>query len=254
MSPSVLPVKKWSHVKQFATHGSCKLFFTFPLCILHTFLCPSLGQAYSTRALNYQIEASLLFRTSVSEIDQHNCDAMVLFSGLSMFHEVCMLQLQDTTPTALQDDDIIGELLRIFTLIRNLVRIWIPCFLCIMNGRITILLVKPGRADGDARVAEHVYLALSKLEVLNQIVITQINDKVAYSTVIRLLANISELVVTYPDGWSPIMRWAFHLPERYIQLLRNREQFAMVILAHYCVIVHHSQNWWCMLGWSEKVF
>jgi hypothetical protein len=28
----------------------------------------------------------------------------------------------------------------------------------------------------------------------------------------------------------------------------------LVVLAHYCVIVHHSQKWWCMKGWSEKVF
>jgi hypothetical protein len=44
------------------------------------------------------------------------------------------------------------------------------------------------------------------------------------------------------------------LPATFFQILQDRDPLSFVIMAHYCVVVHHAQKLWCMEGWRVKVF
>jgi hypothetical protein len=177
---------------------------------------------------------------------------MLMFTVFSLWCEVATLHLHE--PKQHDAGDIIDELLRMFALVRRIVSLWASCLHLIRQAEIAGLLLRPGRTDGDARVASHVYTALSTLEDLNESTTVDIGDKEVYKVVIKRLSQLAETVVTQPDDWSHVMRWGNVIPERFLQLLKAQEQLALVVLAHYCVIVHHSQKWWCMKGWSEKVF
>lgn len=47
--------------------------------------------------------------------------------------------------------------------------------------------------------------------------------------------------------------WAFRTPIRYQDLLRERESFALVLLAHYAVILHHMRDTWWVGDWGLRI-
>ncbi|KAH8593125.1 hypothetical protein B0O99DRAFT_628147 [Bisporella sp. PMI_857] len=49
-------------------------------------------------------------------------------------------------------------------------------------------------------------------------------------------------------------RWALRLPTRYLDLTRRRNPMAMVVLAHYCVVLHYAESTcWFFEGWARTV-
>ncbi|KAJ5820538.1 hypothetical protein N7474_006129 [Penicillium riverlandense] len=49
-------------------------------------------------------------------------------------------------------------------------------------------------------------------------------------------------------GW-----WAIILPQRFLELLRKREPFALVILAHYSALLQYLKHQWCFDEWCVRV-
>lgn len=47
--------------------------------------------------------------------------------------------------------------------------------------------------------------------------------------------------------------WIFRLPVKYQELLREREPFALVVLAHYAVILHRLRDCWWMGDWGMRI-
>ncbi|KAF3387750.1 hypothetical protein F1880_001314 [Penicillium rolfsii] len=47
--------------------------------------------------------------------------------------------------------------------------------------------------------------------------------------------------------------WAFRIPVRFQDLVRAKEPFALVILAHYAVVLHHMHQSWWMGNWGTLI-
>lgn len=47
--------------------------------------------------------------------------------------------------------------------------------------------------------------------------------------------------------------WAFRIPVRFQDLVREREPFALVVLAHYAVVLHHMHQSWWMGNWGTRI-
>jgi hypothetical protein len=58
---------------------------------------------------------------------------------------------------------------------------------------------------------------------------------------------------TRPSDWSISLRFAMNVPESLIGRIRSREPLALVILAHYCVLLHRAPVRWWAVGWGSKV-
>ena len=89
------------------------------------------------------------------------------------------------------------------------------------------------------------YIALAKLERLNEVMTKVLSDKEIYSRIIKWLTQEAEDVLTYREDWMGTAHgWAesLSLPERYLELLKEREPLMLVLLAHYCVIALHKET------------
>jgi hypothetical protein len=277
-------VSKWPSWQNFVPQEGVKhpyvlesllSFSALHIASLNKLSSPDRKDFYSQLAMRHQGKAYAAFCSQVRKIEPGNCDAVVMFSALAVLYEVCMMHLQDLKDGHVhvhvdmdadldggeqkgsgsgKENDAIDALLRLFMMLRNLVRMWSSCAHWIIQGNVARLLMKPGRIDTDARVADRLHTALAKLEITNQERTQNGADREIYSTILGTLITLSEIVVRFPDDWAPVMRWSIPLPERFIQLLKDKEPLALVILAHYCIIVHFSQKWWCMRGWSEMAF
>ncbi|OQE42429.1 hypothetical protein PENCOP_c004G05197 [Penicillium coprophilum] len=47
--------------------------------------------------------------------------------------------------------------------------------------------------------------------------------------------------------------WSFHIPAKFLELLQARRPFALVVLAHYTVILHHLRGSWWMGDWGNRI-
>ncbi|KAL9605281.1 MAG: hypothetical protein Q9179_001529 [Wetmoreana sp. 5 TL-2023] len=47
--------------------------------------------------------------------------------------------------------------------------------------------------------------------------------------------------------------WPVEVPDKFIQLLKAGAPEALVILAHYCVVLHHLNDYWWMRGWAAHL-
>lgn len=56
---------------------------------------------------------------------------------------------------------------------------------------------------------------------------------------------------TDPGIWG--LSWIFRIPSAYLNLVRSREPLALIILAHYCVVMYHLLEWWWMGDWGVAV-
>jgi len=47
--------------------------------------------------------------------------------------------------------------------------------------------------------------------------------------------------------------WPIMVPEAYLTSVRNLEPFAIVILAHYGVVLHRAMPQWYIIGWGAQI-
>lgn len=70
--------------------------------------------------------------------------------------------------------------------------------------------------------------------------IDQLNSCLAYTT-----------HSTDPGIWG--LSWILRVPSAYLDLVQSREPLALIILAHYCVVMYHLRERWWMGDWGVAV-
>ena len=57
------------------------------------------------------------------------------------------------------------------------------------------------------------------------------------------------------DGWeiSGVFYWCFRAPEKYLEALLDKKQFALVIFAWFCVMLKQLEGLWWMTGWTQHL-
>ncbi|TPX13403.1 uncharacterized protein E0L32_006133 [Thyridium curvatum] len=52
---------------------------------------------------------------------------------------------------------------------------------------------------------------------------------------------------------SNVYSWLLKMGEPFIEMLKRRDPLALVIFAHFCVVLNSLENWWWMQGWSTHL-
>ena len=74
-----------------------------------------------------------------------------------------------------------------------------------------------------------------------------------YEETIMHLDGALESLSRGEDSMSPALRWICKVPARFIDMLEERRPFALVILAHYTVIMYNLREQWWMGEWGKSV-
>ncbi|KAL2807999.1 hypothetical protein BJX63DRAFT_54027 [Aspergillus granulosus] len=98
-------------------------------------------------------------------------------------------------------------------------------------------------------------LAIMSLNQLNMNLALQDprHDKDLYGTTIKHLGSALDKVSRDGETMIVAFQWIFQVPSKFMELYRQREPFALVILAHYAVIIHFLRRHWWMGEWGIRL-
>ncbi|KAE8395451.1 hypothetical protein BDV23DRAFT_95124 [Aspergillus alliaceus] len=205
---------------------------------------------YFSIALEHQNRALALFRPVVLSINRENSHTVFAFAGVLFQLAFAMSPCSPFADTY----DSIRDLIQAFTLCRGLREIIGASWGWVKEGKFADMLVN---VDDTKHwpLPEAVQAAISHLESLNQYRRSEIADHDAdcYGSAISHLKDMMEIYQDKPRRVELALRWPFGLEPKYLDLLKDHDPMALVILAHYCLVLHHFRHHWWMEGWSSHV-
>ncbi|KAK9492442.1 hypothetical protein V1508DRAFT_158707 [Lipomyces doorenjongii] len=241
---TVIPKEALAH--RFLMHGLLALSALHLIEINNGDKGPS-RMMYMEIATRHQSLALSSFRPELNSITPLNCNALFAFSCfLSIFafaSSQCMGIEQGMAP--------VEEIVQAFSLLRGVYEILHMAWDWIEKGQLEPLLRHPGTSTTGAVSAE-ARAALDHLEEVN-------NDNRDSEAKEVCCAAIHKLRESFENFYSQClqvriaMAWPITVPPAYIILLKSRQPMALVILAHYCVILRWLERCWWLTGWSEKL-
>ncbi|KAJ9284662.1 hypothetical protein DTO021C3_7789 [Paecilomyces variotii] len=203
---------------------------------------------YLTVATSHQCQALATFRSEVETITQENATPVLVFSCFLILYE---LGLMHPNHQICDVQDPITRFVQSVMLIHNAVNSlrqvpWLKV------GPVMHLLLRSTR-ENTPRVPPEVYQALGQLDILNETTTADEHERQTYTDAIQHLRDCFEVVSVSPGEWLPSLRWANLVSSQYVETIREKRPMALVILVHFCLLVHHSPERWWMRGWNETI-
>lgn len=97
-------------------------------------------------------------------------------------------------------------------------------------------------------------VSLNNLEALNASFVEQPNhDYQCYTKSISALKELSAQTYSRPISMTLAGGFPIKSPVSYIEKLKNREPFSLVVLSHYCAFLHVSRENWFLQSWGSCV-
>ncbi|KAL3482585.1 hypothetical protein BJX62DRAFT_112375 [Aspergillus germanicus] len=148
--------------------------------------------------------------------------------------------------------DPLGEMLQIFTFIKSTMEFSSPILTGPKSAEMRQLTyiegIDPGRG-----LSGFSCLAISALYGLNATRILDWQDNRAFHQSINMLKDLFANIDSGAEPVSKTFMWISETPARFHHLLHQRHPFAFVILAHYCVALHHLRRAWWISSWGQNV-
>lgn len=125
----------------------------------------------------------------------------------------------------------------------------------------------PELSPGSRNTSQHLRPArlqyhepLSRLRSFVSVLEAEEQTMVKYSTALERLTacfeNANNMALSPDDIQARIravMKWLYGLEDGYLQALQKKRPVALVILAHFAVLLHEVRQMWCMEGWGTHV-
>ncbi|KAJ6022943.1 uncharacterized protein N7446_013297 [Penicillium canescens] len=107
----------------------------------------------------------------------------------------------------------------------------------------------------EVAVPDDVLRALDHLERLNAQYGQQpgIHGGKSYEPAIRSMKELAPFTYSGPTSLTLVGGWAIRSSPEFLEGLKNREPFPLVILAHFCVFLHITRENWCIGSWGRVV-
>ncbi|EEP80005.1 predicted protein [Uncinocarpus reesii 1704] len=197
---------------------------------------------YIELATRHQNLALASFRPQLSNITPSNCHAVFAFSSLI----AALAFAFSKTAGNVRSGEPVEQVLQDFFLFRGVEGVLNTFWEIIRKGKLGPLVRRPSDLTCSQPISRDVINALDYLHDCNGETVTHISaeEKAAYNHAIRELRISFERC---PSSWETVFRWPIVLPEAYLMHLKKRQPMALVILAHYCVILGRLDDCW----WSQ---
>jgi hypothetical protein len=152
--------------------------------------------------------------------------------------------------------DFIDELLKIFHICKGSMKVLLEVHHWVQAGDLALLVSMQEPPDASSLMArgrryEDVIAALNQLRSSN----ASARDDSVYSETIEALRVVLESLESH-DGIGAItsaFRFIFRVPISFLEAAENHEPLALVILAHYGVVMHHLRGHWWMGAWGNQL-
>jgi hypothetical protein len=237
----VVPVEARSHL--FLMHT---VLATAALHSAH--LKPTESSRYVYIARDYHGKAMALFRSNVSEVTQGNGSAVLAFAFLLVIF--CLGS--SFIPNVPSPTDPIDSFFEALSALRGFWQL-LPTVRPVAGESPVAGWVQQSRKLYSIPPDSDVFEALAALDAVNETSVTEEAEKDVYRSGIRLLRKFFSDVPLYPTTWEVIFTWPLAITDEYATYLASRQPMALLILAYWCVPIHHAPHRWFLSQWGERI-
>jgi hypothetical protein len=207
---------------------------------------PQTSSPTNTEAISHQIEASRLFRASISEVNKHNWLAVLLFtSAVAVFH---------FNSTRYAHDDGVAEILlalRSAAVMGKEVGPWL--FQSRFGLVIRMISAETAAPPSDTSDTQR---ALDALSLLSNVIE---GSDISYKTkeicqhALAMLREWVRSVNRQPKTWMDLFWWPAAVRDDYVSLVAQNDPASLTIFLHWCAAMRNAPNRWFLQGWVEAV-
>ncbi|KAK4693648.1 hypothetical protein P7C71_g3792, partial [Lecanoromycetidae sp. Uapishka_2] len=216
-------------------------------------LRPDKQNHYAQIAIKQQDAALGSFRAIMSNMDQSNCDAFFALSSLIVVYGFESPKNSDSLGMFNcngQDSDDWLPLIRGVNSVLQNVWPWIK------NGRLRGLIHDHQQQQPQKGLPSVLEEQLAQLEKLCESSADGHDAIEAYQQALMFLRMCFVRMNNRPSYECEVsiaFLWPVMIPQEYISMLNMRRPEALIILAHYCVILHHLDDYWWVRGWAMHI-
>ncbi|KUJ13207.1 uncharacterized protein LY89DRAFT_709107 [Mollisia scopiformis] len=243
--PSAVPLSQTLILNQAMQHHFL-LHGLLALSALHLADSHVNSQLYTRIATAHHTRGLSLYDSILSSMDGANYSASIAFSSITAIFALGISRPQTSRVIGL---DLVDDLIQVFQLSngwRKVVQAAGDLKLLPSSTTITSL----NDANTTPCLSLDTQKAFDRLHALNQG-----QDAAIYSPAISALKSVfATLEGTANDNPHVALDWAGGIPEGFLDLVSSRYALALVIVAHYCVVLHRAPRVWWLRGWGEGLF
>ncbi|PGH29786.1 hypothetical protein GX50_07457 [[Emmonsia] crescens] len=212
------------------------------------------GLPYKELARTHYDDAVATFRSTVPQMTKSNSSAVFAFSHLTIYFAFGSSKFSVNNGRM---EDPIGELLDVFTLLRTAMETLRSSWDSLADGPLAVLLQRGPAITDRQYLPPDIAMGLELMEQFCQsLPAMRDNDGTVnetYQVAIQQLWDSFVMAETKRKDWSMALRFPIIFSEQTLLSLRRREPTALVLLAHFCVLLHRAPTRWWAEGWSEQV-
>ncbi|KAJ5167659.1 uncharacterized protein N7482_003253 [Penicillium canariense] len=151
-----------------------------------------------------------------------------------------------------EGSDVLEDFLEVFELTRWLVGVMMMTTDRVADGELYSLVRPEPTRPTMPDMSQLVILALRRQNA-EEATRNPSHEKEVYEQALEHLRQALEHLMNGGEPKDFAFCWTFRIPARFQDLLRDREPFALVVLAHYAVILHHLRESWWMGHWGTRI-
>ncbi|KAJ5440172.1 uncharacterized protein N7458_011170 [Penicillium daleae] len=148
--------------------------------------------------------------------------------------------------------EVLDEFLEVFELTRWLVGAMILTMDRVANGELYPLVRPDPTRPTMPDMSQLVILALRRHNAV-EAERDPSHEEDVYDQVLGHLRHCLEQLMGGGEPTDFAFCWAYRIPVRFQDLIRERQPFALVVLAHYAVVLHHLHESWWMGSWGTRI-
>ncbi|KAI9931437.1 hypothetical protein MW887_010012 [Aspergillus wentii] len=200
---------------------------------------------YSKIAQSHQIQSLASLKHTAGCVNRTNCEAVFAVSNIVTASFFALPSLRGPVPGGSAIDD----LCEVFQSTRESMNLLTEAAQWVEDTELRPLVKSTPTMPNTSR------LAILCLQRLNMTLASRDpqHEKDVYDIALQHLASSLETLAQGGEATPVAFLWILRIPSRFIELLRERQPFALVILAHYAVTIHSMRGHWWMGDLGERV-
>ena len=184
-------------------------------------------------------------------LDRSNCTALFAQCNAQIIFAFTYFQLT-ARPSA--STTALDRLCRVFRHVRGPTKVLIDLTDIVREGELASPVTPHEQDPKMPNTSAIAILGLKRLNMSQEhLGLEARQTKMVYSQAIDQLESCLAYTTRSSDPGIHGLLWILRIPSEYLDLLQNREPFALIILAHYCVIMYHLRKRWWMGDWGVRV-
>lgn len=239
---------------QVAMHHAFLMRGIFAISALHlSCLKPEMQDHYAHIAVKNQDAALSSFRSIMSKMDQSNCDAFFALSSLIVVYGFESPKAADSLGMFNYNEEQSDDWLPLIRGVNSIIQSVWPW---IKSGRLSGLLHDHIQESARTELPNVLSEQLSQLNTLFENSSAGQEAIGAYKTALEILRSCFVRMNNRPPYECEVsiaFLWPVIVPVEFLKRLNMREPEALILLAHYCVILHHLDDYWWMRGWAMHI-